>query len=220
MTKKRIILGVIGVIALSVITFALISYFSIDRTAEIGFENSFVIKGERYIATSIGYTEEGKIIAKADNFKIKEIPEDKDHNFLAVRSFLDNWIIVRESYVIPTEGDIGVVYLDHKRFTDGDEMEMVLSIVNEDFKDSFVVKTENMFEMSSATESIRVGYEDCPVGTDWIGVIGNINGFLVFVDREDMKDEDDLQYTCYVLKDEYQDLLKNGVKNTFETVED
>ena len=190
MTKKRIILGVIGVIALSVITFALISYFSIDRTAEIGFENSFVIKGERYIATSIGYTEEGKIIAKADNFKIKEIPEDKDHNFLAVRSFLDNWIIVRESYVIPTEGD------------------------------SFVVKTENMFEMSSATESIRVGYEDCPVGTDWIGVIGNINGFLVFVDREDMKDEDDLQYTCYVLKDEYQALLKNGVKNTFETVED
>ena len=220
MTKKRIILIIVAVIALSVVAFVLIRIFSIDRTAEIGFENSFVIKGERYIATSIGYTEEGKIIAKADNFKIKEIPEDKDHNFLAVRSFLDNWIIVRESYVIPTEGDIGVVYIDHKRFTDGDEMEMVLSIVDEDFKDSFVVKTENMFEMSNATDSIYVGYEDCPVGTDWIGVVGNINGCLVFVDREEMKNDDDLQYTCYVLNDEYQDLLKNGVKNTFETVQD
>ena len=72
--------------------------------------------------------------------------------------------------------------------------------------------------MASATDSLYVGYGDCPVGTQWIGRVGNINGKLVFVTVEDMKDGD-LNYTCHILEDKYQDLLKDRVKNNIETIE-
>ena len=44
-------------------------------------ERSFIIDGEKYVGTSIGFTEEGRRIAKVDGFDIMEIPEDKNHNF-------------------------------------------------------------------------------------------------------------------------------------------
>lgn len=73
------------------------------KSAERVEEGNFIIEGEKYIAISIGYTKKGKTIAKADGFDIMEIPEDKDHTFLAVRSGLDNWTIVKESYKMNDE---------------------------------------------------------------------------------------------------------------------
>ena len=105
------------------------------KEAQIGAEKSFIIDGERYIAVSIGFTKEGRRFAKADSFDIMEIPEDKDHNFLAVRSFLDDWRIVKESYVIPTDGEVTVAYLGwHERITKGIKWEMLQSILNDDFQ--------------------------------------------------------------------------------------
>ncbi|MBQ9086057.1 MAG: hypothetical protein IJY47_02600 [Clostridia bacterium] len=159
------------------------------KEAERAEERNFIIDGEKYIGTSIGYTEQGRRIAKADSFDIMEIPEDKDHNFLVVRSFLDDWTIVRESYVIPTEGGVSVAYLGRERVADGVKWNMVQSILNQDFQGEFTIaaevqnKHENEFttNVMNAVKSIKVGYEDCPVGTDWIGSFGNINGKLVFI---------------------------------------
>ena len=62
-----------------------------------------------------------------------EIPEDGDRNFLTVRSALDNWTIVKESYKIPAEGDAGVAYLWHERVTGGVKFDMVQSILDENY---------------------------------------------------------------------------------------
>jgi hypothetical protein len=186
------------------------------KSAERAEERNFLIEGEKYIAVSIGYTEEGKTIAKAGGYAIMEIPEDKDHIFLAVRSGLDNWTIVKESYVIPTSGKLNVAYCNHERIADGEKLQMVQSILGKDYQGSFVIKTKDEFDIYNATKDLYVGYEDCPVGTDRIGSIGNINGYLVFIAAEDMKDAD-LQYTCYILHEEYQDLYANSVQGTFET---
>ena len=198
------------------------------KEAERAAERGFIIDGEKYIAISIGFTEEGRRIAKADSFDIMEIPEDKDHNFLAVRSFLDDWTIVKESYVIPTEGEVTVAYLGwHERVTNGIKWKMIQSILNEDFQGEFIIKGKENFEGSytsdvdNATQYIFVGYEDCPVGTDVIGKFGKINGKLVFIKSEDFNiKEYDLKYTCYILKDEYQELFKDNVNNEFVAISD
>lgn len=189
------------------------------KSAERVEERNFIIEGEKYVAISIGYTKEGKTIAKADGFDIMEISEDKDHTFLAVRSGLDNWTIMKESYKIPTSGKLNVAYCNHERITEGEKLSMVQSILDENYQGNFVIKTDAEADIYNATNDIYVGYEDCPVGTDRIGSIGNINGSLVFIKAEDMKNGD-LQYTCYILNDEYQDLFEDSVKYTFATVED
>jgi hypothetical protein len=217
-----LILTIILIISLLLIA---ISYFRIDRTAEPVFEGGFIIGGEKYVKIPIGFTEEGKTIAKADSFDIMEIPEDKEHNFLAVRSFLDDWTIVKESYIIPTEGDLNVAYLGRERVAEGIKWDMVHSILNQEFQGEFTIEAEiisqyeNEFTTNiwNAVEPIKIGYEDCPVGTDWIGSFGMINGFLVFIEAEDLK-ENNLEYTCYILKHEYRDLYENGAQHTFKGI--
>ena len=222
--KKRIIfLCIIGTLGIVILVVCIIKFFSIDNTAQRAEERNFIIKGEKYIGIPIGFTEEGKIIARADGFDIMEIPEDKNHNFLVVRSFLDDWTIVRESYVIPTEGEVGVAYLWRERVTEGIKWDMVQSILNNDFQGDFTIMAEAKSEYGATdvmniVKSIRIGYEDCPVGTDWIGCFGNINGKLVFIKVDDYVDGD-LKYTCYILKDEYQDLYNDSVNQNFLIVE-
>lgn len=169
-------------------------------------EHNFIINGEKYVGVGIAYTTTGRKIAQYDGFDIRVIPEDKDHNFLAVRSFLDGWTMVKESYVIPTSGEVTVAYLDyHERITEGIKWEMIQSILNDDFQGKFIIKDN---EIEKATRFIWVGYEDCPVGTDRIGKFGNINGKLVFIKIKDFNiDRYDLKYTCYIIKDEYQELF-------------
>lgn len=187
------------------------------KSAERVEERNFIIEGEKYVAFSIGYTKEGKTIAKADGFDIMEIPEDKDHTFLAVRSGLDNWTIMKESYKIPTSGKLNIAYCNHECITEGEKMSMVQSILDENYQGNFMIKADAEADIYNATKDIYVGYEDCPVGTERVGFIGNINGSLVFIKAEDMKNGD-LQYTCYILNDEYQDLYADSVQQTFETV--
>ena len=169
-------------------------------------EHNFIIDGEKYVGVGIAYTTTGRKIAQYDGFDIRVIPEDKDHNFLAVRSFLDGWTMVKESYVIPTSGEVTVAYLDyHERITEGIKWEMIQSILNDDFQGKFIIKGN---EIEKATRFIWVGYEDCPVGTDRIGKFGYINGKLVFIKIKDFNiDRDDRKFTCYIIKDEYQELF-------------
>ena len=213
--KKKALIFLIIVFCVAV--YAAVRYYSVDRTAvrEGGY---YIIGGERYVEIPINFTKEGKTVAKGDSFKINEIPEDKSHTFLTVRSFLDNRNIVKESYVIPTAGKLSVAYCGHERITGGKKRSMLQSIFDEAYQGSFVIKTNDRFDISNGTKNIYVGYEDCPVGTDWIGCLGNINDRLVFIKEEDVRDED-LRYTCYILKDEYQGLYENGVHNTFKRVD-
>lgn len=218
MKKKTLLFVVLGVIILGVAVYAAVSYFSVDRTARAVGEKGFIIQGESYVSIPVGFTKEGKTVAKADNFDIMEIPEDESHTFLAVRSFLDNWIIVKESYVIPTSGKLNVAYVNHERIADGEKLKMAQSILDNNFQGAYDIKFSDIRDIYNATMDIYVGYGDCPVGTDRIGVIGNINGQLVFIKADDIKN-DDLQCTCYVLNKEYQELYSDSVHRSFDSVE-
>ena len=209
-------------VIVTLLLFGLSSFDIFAKKAERAEERNFIINGEKYIGVSIGFTEEGRRIAKTDSFDIMEIPEDKDHNFLAVRSFLDDWTIVRESYMIPTEGEVGVAYLWRERVTAGVKWDMVQSILNNDFQADFTIMAEAKSEygatdVMNVVKPIKIGYENCPVGTDWIGCFGNINGKLVFIEADDYADGD-LKYTCYILKDAYQELFKDSVNKNFEII--
>lgn len=122
---------------------------------------------------------------------------------------------MKESYVIPRNGDVTVAYFGrHEHVTEGIKWDMIQSILNEDFQGEFIIKGEELFEGSyatdvdNATQYIWVGYENCPVGTDRIRKFGTINGKLVFIKEKDFSiHEFDLKYTCYIIQDEYQKIL-------------
>lgn len=78
-----------------------------DHSAERGFENSVVWQGHTYTPYSYqGRYHEGKTIAKTtDGLHINEVKEDPTHTFIVLRSFTDQWLLVREDYEIPTNGE-------------------------------------------------------------------------------------------------------------------
>lgn len=207
---KRII--AIFVVATILLYSCSIFFKKVERVGE----HNFIIDGEKYVGVGIAYTTTGRKIAQYDGFDIRVIPEDKDHNFLAVRSFLDGWTMVKESYVIPTSGEVNVAYLEYnQRITESIKLEMIQSIINDDFQGEFIIKgkalsEENYYytDVDNATDYIWVGYNDCPVGTDPIGKLGKINGKLVFIKIKDFDfNEYDRKFTCYIIKDEYQELF-------------
>lgn len=64
-----------------------------------------------------GIYEEGKTVAKtADGDRnINEVKGDTEHNFIVVRSFHDDSLLVRSDYKIPESGNPNVVYLGSKK---------------------------------------------------------------------------------------------------------
>ncbi len=145
-----------------------------------------------------------------------EIPEDKEHNFVFVKSFIDNWTFVRESYVIPKDGELTVAYIDYEKITKDEKWEMIKSIQQKDFQGSFNVKTKEIADIFNATKPVYFGYKDCPVGTDRVGYVGIINEQLIFIKANEIYSEK-LEYTCHILKNEYKALYNSYFPHrTFE----
>ena len=223
MKKKILFWSILGIIILSVTVFCVLIYFSIYQRAQQNEEFqrledfTFIIQGEKYIATPIAYTQGDQAIVKAGKLEVLEIPEDPEHNFLLIKDDLDIRPVVKESYIIPVSGKPTVAYCGRERITDGIKYRMIQSILEEEFQGSFTIQTDSRPGALNGIKHTYIGYENCPVGTDWLGAIGNINGQLVFIYRNDLNEED-LQYTCYVLQDEYQELYESSVHLTFETI--
>lgn len=211
-------------IAFSAILFLMLTFLSgcTPIEAERGFEGSFIINGETYVPISAAHS--GQVswpMVEVDGHSIHPITEDSSRCFLEVRSFLDNWTIVKESYVIPTSGKLNVVYYNHERITpastDNEKWNLAQSIRNNDFSGSFVIQATSPNDIYNATKSVYFGYEDCPLGTDFIGGIGIINEQLVFIKKSSLK-SCELIYTCYILNDEYQHLFESSGNTTFEVI--
>lgn len=108
--NKKLIIGIISlVVIIATILIILFSTGTIvtDHSAQRGFENSIVWQGHTYVPYSYqGTYHEGKTIAKTtDGLKINEVKEDPTHTFIVLRSFLDQWLLVQEDYVIPSNSD-------------------------------------------------------------------------------------------------------------------
>ena len=93
-------------IVLTVIVFLFASgIIVIDHSAQRGFENSVTWRGNTYVEYCYTEYHEGRTLAKTtDGFRINAIKEDPTHTFIVLRSFLDQWLLVREDYIVPTDG--------------------------------------------------------------------------------------------------------------------
>lgn len=109
MKKKWLIVSVSIVVFLAAIVGLLFAtgILVTDHSAQRGFENSVIWQGHTYVPYSYpGEYHEGKTIAMTtDGLRINEVEEDPTHTFIVLRSFLDQWLLVREEYLFSEDGN-------------------------------------------------------------------------------------------------------------------
>jgi hypothetical protein len=168
-----------------------------------------VVGGVRYVHRDFNYADTGRTIAYVDGWTVSTIQEDPSRTFLRVSSFLDGYGFVREDYVIPTEGEITVVYLDGRfRYTIRKLCTMITELRTDPPAETFTVRTDAIYRYA---ESVSVGYEGCPIATQFVGYLGNINEKWIFIPPTEIRYENDgyveREFVCYVIPEKYHDIL-------------
>lgn len=189
----------------------LYQYQTLDRSAVINTEGGFIWKGVQYVPIVAEAEELGKCIAKTtDGHKISEYKDDPSHTFLELRSFLDNNMVVREDYVIPTEGEFSCAYVSGNRFTDSSFLDVLSEIAEYEFSDKFYIETDNILYYA---KKIYVGYNDCPIGTQKFGFIGNINDKWCFlypdIETNNSRERRVETYECNIIPEKYANVLSD-----------
>lgn len=159
-----------------------------DHSAEQGGDVSIYWNGFHYIGTNGEYFQEEETLAKTKDGQrtINSVVGDDEHLFVVNRSFYENWLLVREDYEIPKSGNITVVIWNHQRITDSDflkVMNQLMSIEPESKMYGILTSEIHGHTDRSYLDSLWVGYENCPVGTDHKGFLGTYEGKWVFVDQ-------------------------------------
>ena len=157
-----------------------------DHSAQRAGEG-FRWKGELYIPASAADYTEGKTIAKTtDNWQLNIVEEDESHTFMVMRSFLDQWLCVREDYEFPKEGNVTAVYIDGKKI-DNAELAAAAQYMLENFapEREYVVESIRHDTETQQMRDISYCFEGCPVGIDRSGDhIGRIDGEWVLARRD------------------------------------
>lgn len=162
------------------------------------------------ICTGI-YTE-GETIAKTqDGWSINEVEEDASHTFIVIRSFLDQYLMVREDYQIPISGGLSVVAWNGASIADVEfcnAISEILKIATIDYE----YETNNIFELTSGQQMhpIYVGYDNCPVATAYIGYLGTVTGRWYITTQAPSISEQSSRQTiyCYTIPQKYLAILE------------
>lgn len=179
-----------------------------DYSAERGFENSVRWKDVTYVPVS-GKYHEGRTVAKVrdSGLSLIEVQEDESRTFMAVRSFLDGWLVVREDYEIPQDGEITRVYWNLELIED-EEFFTALKELTEKAAADFVYDNSKgdiyQYKGDDVMRAIIVAYEGCPVPTNYIGYMGTIEGRWCITVGDHRKNE----IACSYIPDEYIPLLE------------
>ena len=179
----------------------------------IVFDHSGVRKGEGvywndvlYVPSS-GAHSEGKTIAKTtDGWQINEVEEDPSHTFIVLRSFLDNYLLVREDYEIPASGDISLAWWNGKIINDDEFLDAIINILA-NAEATFTHETDGIFQLTDRQHMrlLRVGYADCPIATEHGGYLGTIDGTWYL--SLEQTDDDTGAVCCYEIPQEYIPVL-------------
>lgn len=220
MKLRKNMLILMTAIFIIIISYGIFSYMSIDRSGELTMDGIY-FKGEEYKTINFAFTTVGKEIGKADDWSINEISEDIEHNFLEVRSFLDNFYVVKSSYNIPTDGNINVVYIGRERYNGKEFNDAINYLLYEKITEKINIKTDNIYHYA---KSVYVGYEDCPVGTEYIGMVGYVNDELVYIKPTEYKytdtgAPDEQIYCCYIIPSQYKNVFEKYPYYTKQTAE-
>ena len=149
----------------------------------IVFDHSAQRRGEKvfwnnalYVPCSGSYSE-GKTIAKtADGTRINEVKQDDSHTFIVERSFLDDHLLVREDYQIPTSGEVTTAYWQEE-ITDETFLKALSEILEQAVTD-FTYETDNIYGHTDKQrmKALYVGYNGCPVAVFDAGCLGTFEG--------------------------------------------
>ena len=206
--KLKITLGAVAVVVIALfgLMFAKGIIVFDHRAQRIG-ENDITWNGVNYYAV-YGKYREGKTIAKTnDGFHICEIEEDDSHTFVGLRSFLDNWLLVREDYVIPIWGEITRVYWDFN-FIEDEEFLYAVAEILEKREADFVYDNSAgdiyQYKGNDVMRELVVAYEGCPVPTNNLGYMGTIDGRWCITVGNYQKDK----INCWYIPEEYTGILE------------
>lgn len=214
--KKSIIIiaSIIGgmIPILAIIYCFMAGIFVLDHSAE-RFAESLEWNNCRYVQARGKYSEEGKTIAKTSDgdWRINEVEKDDSHTFVVVRSFLDQYLFVREDYVIPTSGEITAVYWNEERITDEAFCKAVSEMLSAEWE-TFEYKTEALFMLTDTqhVRTIYLAYNDCPIGTEYAGYMGKINGKWVIIPTvPDHEYREEHTVICKEIPDEYIEIIES-----------
>lgn len=210
MKNRKLMIWLSGIVVALVAIFALMVANGIivfDHSAERGFENSVKWKDVTYMPVS-GKYKEGKTIAKTkDGFQINEVEGDESHTFLVMRSFLDQWLVVREDYVIPISGEITKASWGLHFIEDEDFLTAVEEIVEKATADFVYDNSENdiyQYKGDNVMRELLVAYEGCPVPTNYVAYMGLSDGRWCITIGDYGKEKID----CYYIPDEYIPILE------------
>lgn len=184
-----------------------------DRSAERQGEGVYW-NGVVYQPCAGEYTE-GKTIAKTtDGSRINEVEEDDTHTFIVLRSFLDQYLLVREDYAIPSSGEITTVFWNGEEIADAafrDAVTAILSVAETDME----YVTDGIYQLTGGQHMrpLFVGYQNCPIGTEFKGYMGQINGqWVITTDIADDRTNVDgspksCTVGCYTIPPTYHEIL-------------
>ena len=169
---------------MAVVVIAALLLFLVARGV-IVFDHSAVRRGEGaywndtlYIPATGEYSEDRTIAKTEDDWQINEVEEDPGHTFIVLRSFLDQSLLVREDYVIPTSGEVTTVHWGGTEIEDDSFFEVLTNILQNAQTDVALETGEAIFERTNRQNMLPlvVGYEDCPIATEYLGYMGTIDG--------------------------------------------
>ena len=201
--KLKILIGCLVVVVAIFAVMVAKGIIVFDHSAERGFENSIIWKSVRYEPVP-GVYKEGKTIAKVKDsgLSINEVEEDDSHTFVVVRSFIDQWLVVREDYDVPKSGEITKAYWAHQLIEDDEFFSAVTKLMQQSTPD-FLYDNSNddiyQYKGNDVMRQIVVAYENCPVPTNYLGYIGTMDGKWCMTVSDYRKDKID----CYYIPDEY-----------------
>lgn len=107
-----------------------------------------------------------------------EVNGDINHDFLVNTSFNERPdLYVSEDYVIPTEGKLTAVYVNGRKITNEKLLDAIEEMYSDD-SDFFLYDVKENFyhDDSIFAKKINLAYEGCPVGSDYKGYIGIVDG--------------------------------------------
>ncbi|MBQ3099488.1 MAG: hypothetical protein IJC50_00710 [Clostridia bacterium] len=108
-----------------------------------------------------------------------EISGDSNHDFLVDPCFNErDDLYVSEDYVIPTEGEITAVYVNGRKVTNKKLLDAIEKMYSADDSDFFLYDVEENFyhDHNIFAKKVNLSYEDCPVGSEYKGYIGKVDG--------------------------------------------
>lgn len=219
--KKKTLFAVLIVFAITVAVLLLLFANGIivfDHSAQCRGEGVYW-KGSLYVPCSGEYSE-GKTIAKTeDGWHINEVKEDPSHTFIVLRSFLDQSLLVKEDYQIPTEGSVTSVVWGKQKITDKEFLKTISELISQATSD-YSYKTEGIFQSTEGQQMryLYVAFDNCPVATQNLGYMGTIGGvwYITTEISSDQYNEDGSSkaYTvwCYTIPNEYIPTLEKYLK--------